>query len=458
MADESRNRSGCLCFGILRLGLQRPNHQRHRMNRPSPSKSRIIVLGGGYAGSYCVQALEKKLSAEEAEILLIDQNNYFIFYPFLVEAGTGSLEPRHAVVSIRSLLRRSRFVMGRAIGIDFQGKTVTVDVSGCGNLRTVSYDHLVIALGSVTNLPPLPGLAEHGFGMKSLADAVGLRDRAIQLFEQAEGEADAEHRRKLLHWVVVGGNFSGVEVAGEYDVFLDRLSENYHDINREDCNITLIERGDRVLQMLDPELSDYTTRVLRDRGVEVLLNESAQAIEADRLQLSSGRWIETSTVIWCAGIAPNPLLAQLDIPRDKRGYILCDEDMRVQNNPDVWAIGDCAVNKDAKGNAYPATAQHAVREGRQLAANLQRVLLGQTTRPCRIKSLGSLAALGGRTGVARVLGYKLSGFPAWFLWRSVYLAKMPGWSHRIRITLDWTMDLFFRKDPVQLGLHRSRNP
>jgi NADH:ubiquinone reductase (H+-translocating) len=425
------------------------------MSDTTTSKSRIVVLGGGFAGAYCAQALERKLRADEADILVIDRNNYFIFYPFLVEAGTGSLEPRHTVVPIRSLLKRPNFLMGRATGVDLANKTVHVDVSGCENPRDIPYDHLVIALGSVTSLPPVPGLKEHAFPMKSLADAVGLRDRAIRLFEQAEAETDPERRRRLLHWVVVGGNFTGTEVAGEYDIFLDRLSRSYRGLDPPDCNITLIERGDRVLQMLDPELSDYTARVLRERGVNVLLNESVNAIEADRVQLASGEWLETSTVIWCAGIAPNPLLAELDLPRDERGYLLCEDDMRVRKHENVWAIGDCAVNKDPEGNAYPATAQHAVRQGRQLAANLHRVLHGQPTEPCRITSLGSLAALGCRTGVARVLGVKLSGFPAWFLWRTVYLAKMPGFSRKIRIALDWTMDLFFRSHPVQLGLHRN---
>lgn len=428
------------------------------MHPRSSPKSRIVVLGGGYAGAYCVQELEKKLGPSGAEILLIDQNNYFIFYPFLVEAGTGALEPRHTVVSIRSLMKHSRFLMARVNAIDHSTKSVSVEVAGCDAPRTISYDQLVIALGSVTNLPPVTGLDEHGFEMKSLADAVGLRDRAIQLFEQAEAESDPERRRGLLQWVVVGGNFSGVEVAGEYDGFFDRLSRAYRGIDATECSITLVEREDRVLTMFDRELSDYTARVLRKRGVNVLLNESVEAIEADRVQLASGRWIESSTVIWCAGIAPNPLLDKLDLPLDDRGYIVCDDDMRVRDHDKVWAIGDCAVNRDAKGNAYPATAQHAVREGRQLAANLRRVLNGQPTQPCRIKSRGSLAALGCRTGVARVFGIKLSGFAAWFLWRSVYLVKMPGFSRKVRVALDWTMDLFFRKDPVQLGLHRSEKP
>ena len=423
-------------------------------NASPPSKPRVVVLGGGYAGAYCVQELEKKLAPDEADILLIDRNNYFIFYPFLTEAGTGNLEPRHTVVSIREFLRRSRFLMARADSVDFAAQTVDVALQGHEKTRSIPFDHLVIAVGSVTNYPPVPGLAEHGFGMKNLSEAVGLRDRAIQLFEQAAAEPDPERRRALLHWVIVGGNFSGVEVAGEYDMFLRRLSHSYRDINQEDCSVTLIEQAGRVLHMLDPELSDYTVSVLRRRGVEVLLNESISAIETHRVQLRSGPWLDTSTVIWCAGIAPNPLLAKLNLPRDDHGYILCETDMSVRNHSNIWAIGDCAVNPDPEGNPFPATAQHAVREGRQLAANIQRAIHGQPTEPCRIHHLGTLAALGCRTGVARVLGIKLSGFPAWFLWRTVYLLKMPGISRKIRIALDWTMDFFLRKDPVQLGIHR----
>lgn len=416
---------------------------------------RIVILGSSFAGAYCAQALEKTLRGLEVEVLLVDRNNYFIFYPLLIEAGTGSLEPRHAVVSIRSFLRTAVFRMGEVLGFDLEHKIVRCRFAGLPEEQRVSYDHLVIALGSVTNLPPVPGLREYGYEVKSLADAVALRDRAIRMLERADAIDDPARRRHLLHFVVVGANFTGIEVAGEFQMFLRQASRSYRRIDADECRVTLVELSNRVLGALDAELGEYAAEHLRRRGVDIRLGTTVARVEQDHVMLQDGERLDASTLIWCAGIAPAPVLAESGLPRDERGYVRCARDLRVEGHDDVWAVGDCAVNPDREGKPYPATAQHAVRQGVHLAGNLARVLRGREALPCDLVDLGSLAALGCRTGVAKVFGIKLAGFPAWFLWRTVYLYKMPGWPRRIRIALDWTMDLFFRRDYVQLGVHRA---
>ena len=424
----------------------------HATHRP-----RIVIVGGGFGGAYCAQKLERLFHDGGAEIVLLDRNNFITFYPLLVEAGTGSLEPRHAVVSTRLFLRRTRFIMAEVIGVDFESGTVTYCLPDAVDPTRITYDHLVLALGSVTMLPDVPGLHEHGFEMKSLADAVTLRDRAIRQLEHADAVDDEAERRRLLHFVVVGASFTGVEVAGEFEVFLRRACRHYPNLDPSDVSITLVEMSDRILPALDEEMSRYALRVLTHRGIDVRLETTVTRVEARRADLDNGEVLEADTVIWCAGIAPSPLIEQLSLATDSRGYVRCEPDLRVESFDSVWAIGDTAVNLDPDGEAYPATAQHAVRQGQELARNLVRALRGEVTQPCRITSRGSLAALGCRTGVAKVLGVKLSGFPAWFLWRTVYLFKMPGWARKLRVGLDWTMDLVFPKDEVQLGLTQRRH-
>lgn len=436
----------------------------------SARKARIVVIGGGYAGAYCAQKLERLLSRDEAEITLIDRNNYFIIFPLLVEAGTGSLEPRHTVVSIRSFLRRADFRMMDVERIDTAAQRVRCRIVESKQAVDVEYDHLVIALGSVTKMPPVPGLREHGMEMKSLADAVGLRDRAIRMLETAAAtgggatDGDVAARRTFLRLVVVGGNFTGAEVAGEMDAFLSGAVKQYPNLSRKDVSVTLVERSGRILGALDADLAAYATEKMRARGIDVRLNESVTAIDADGVTLTTGERIAARMVVWAAGIEPPPVLGAgtrdgAGLPRDERGYLVCERDLRVKGFENVWGIGDCAVNMDAKGTSYPATAQHSIREGVHAAKNIARVIRGQAPTPCDIVSQGSLAALGCRTGVATIFGMKFSGFAAWWLWRTVYLLKMPGLGRKVRIALDWTLELLFRRDYVQLGVHKiDRTP
>jgi NADH dehydrogenase len=415
-----------------------------------------VIIGAGFSGAYCAQKLERKLARQDVEIILIDEHNYFVFYPLLAEAGTGSLEPRHAVVPIRSFLKSHIFRMARVVQIDLADNRVICRQIELNKQEIIQYDHLVIALGSVTQLPAIPGIREYGFTLKDLGDAISLRDRAIEMLELADSTSDRSLRRQLLHFVVVGGSFTGIEVAGEFEFFLRQGARFFRGIGPDEYQLSVIEMTDRILPALERPLADYAQERLESRNVQFFLRNKVTELGADHLVLENGEVLEARTLIWAAGIAPNPLLRDLDVPQDNRGYILCDADLRVSGLQNVWAIGDCAVNPDPEGRAYPATAQHAVRQGKCLADNLLRVLDGKGTAPCQIGTRGSLAALGCRTGVAEVFGLRLSGFPAWFLWRTVYLLKMPTLSRKFRVALDWSLDLLFSRDFVELGVHRRR--
>jgi NADH dehydrogenase len=415
-----------------------------------------VIVGGGFAGAYCARELDRAAQPDRIRVTLIDRSDYLLFYPLLVEAGIGTLEPRHVVAPIRSFVGKGDFRMAEVVGADLDRKQISCRENVTGSSYEIEYDHLVLAPGSVTNLPDVPGLREHGFELKSLADAVTLRDRAVALLEAAAIEPDIDRRRELLHFVVVGSNFTGVEVAGEYDQYLRRAIRRIPSLRPGDHRVTIIEREDRILPALDADLADYARRHLESRGLDVRLETTVTRIGPREVELSDGDTLAARTVLWCAGIAPSPLVERLDLPRDGRGYVDCGSDCRVRGRDDVWAVGDAAVNRDATGEPTAATAQQAVRQGRHVARNLARVAAGERSRPLVVRSAGSVAALGCRTGVAKVFGVKISGFLAWWLYRTVYLWKMPGLVRKIRIAIDWTLDLVFPRDVVQLGVHRVR--
>lgn len=414
---------------------------------------RVVVVGGGFGGASCARRLLRRARPGELEVFLISAFNYMLFTPLLIEAGTGSLEPRHTVVPLREHVRGARFTAAVVESIDLAERRVFYRLVGDGPLGSTEYDHLILAPGSMTKLPPVPGLREHGLQMKSLADALALRDRAIQLLERANEAQDERERQRLLHFVVVGGSFTGVEVAGEFQAFVQAATRNYPRLGPSDCRFTLIELAPRILPALDDELARFARKHLEARGVEFRFETSADEIGPDHVVLSGGERIETCTVIWTAGIAPNPLLADMGLASDDGGWLLTDSDGRARGHANVWALGDCARNEGPDGTAYPATAQHAQAEANGVADNLLRAERGEPTRALDVRTKGTLAALGCRSAVAKVLGLRLSGFPAWFLWRSVYLLKMPGWGRKVRVALDWTLALFFRRPVVELGMH-----
>ncbi len=432
-----------------------PDRAPERATAPDRPR-RVVVLGGSFGGSYTARTLER-LADPDVEIVVIDRNNYFIFYPLLVEAGTGALQPSHCVVSIRRFLGRSRFIMAEVDGIDFDRRCVNYKIVGEDSkeqICAVEYDHLVIALGCITLQPPVPGLAEHGYELKTLAQAVALRDRAVQLLEQASAIDDVEKRRALLHLIVVGGGYTGVEVAGEYHAYMSEAAEHYPRLDPKDVKITLVDRGDRILKSLDESLSVWSTKHLNNRGIDVRLNTSVKSIDEGTVTLTDGSAIPSYTCVWCAGIQPNPLVKQLGLPTEKHGYIDCDRESRVKGMDRIWAVGDLAYNPNGEGGSFPATAQMAQGLGEAAGANIARALDGKPPRETKITDKGQIAAFGKFDAVAQLFGIKLSGFPAWWLYRTVYLAKIPGFGRKIRVAADWTMDMLTRRDFVELGLHR----
>ncbi|MEM6315805.1 MAG: NAD(P)/FAD-dependent oxidoreductase, partial [Planctomycetota bacterium] len=407
----------------------------------NPQRKRIVILGGGFAGAYCAQKLDKLL-CDEVDVVLMDRNNYMIFYPLLVEAGTGGVQAKHALVSLRNFVPRSEFIQAEFTGIDTDAQTVDYQIIGEDRTLTMSYDHLVVALGTTTLTPPVPGLAEHAYEMQSLAHAMGLRDRAIRLLEQANAIDDVDRRKRLLHWVVVGGSFTGIEVAGEFHQYLQNASDNYPNVSRDDIRVTVVNRGDRLLKALSPELSAYTLRHLTRRGLRIMLNEELAEIHADHsICKNSGERLDAHTVVWCAGIQANPIAERFGLPI-KRGYILCERDLKVEGFDNVWGLGDGAVNPGPDGDAYPTTAQAALGMGVDCAKNIARVLRAQPTEPCNLTDKGKLASFGYGDAVASAFGVDFKGWLAWFMWRGVYLMKMPGLSRKLRIAADWTLDLF----------------
>lgn len=419
------------------------------------AKPSVLILGGGFGGAYAAQRLSRRLP-KDWDLTIVDRNNFLLFYPLLVEAGVGSLEARHVVVPTRMFLKRGRLLMAEIQSVDLQAQSAIIQVVGADDTKRLHYDHLILAVGSTTKLPNIPGLKEHAFQFKGLADGIDLRDRGIRLLELANTIDDPRVRRAILRVVVVGANFTGIEFAGEYQDFLIDASRSYDRVSRDEISVVVLELADRILGALEPELAAYAHRHLVARGLDIRTKTSLTRVEEREVTLTDGSRLETYTTVWCAGIAPSPVLSQIDgLPANKQGYIECGKDLRVSGYDNVWAVGDSAAVMDDEGKPYVATAQNATRQGTMCAANVLRAIAGEPTEPFRFSSLGSLAALGCRTAVAKVFGIKVAGFPAWFLYRSVYLFKMPSWSRRFRIMMDWTADLFMRAQPVQLGIRRA---
>ena len=358
-------------------------------------------------------------------------------------------------MGLRRFCRDARFLMAEVKDIDLKARRVRYSLKGQDAESEAAYDHLVLSMGTVTLKPPVPGLKEHGYEIKSLVDAITLRDRAVQLLEHANAIDDAELRRELLTVTIVGGSFTGVEVAGEFQQYMREAAKQYPQLKPDDVRVVILNRGDQLLKALDPKLGEYTLKHLRRRGITVKLNTEAKTIHATTVELSDGEHLPARTVVWAAGIAPNPSVKFFDVPTDQRGYILCERDLRVKGYADAWGIGDAAVNPDAKGEAYPATAQSAVQQAKICARNIVRVLEGEETEEANFGDKGQLAAFGRGDAVAQVFGQTITGWPAWFLWRTVYLMKMPGFGRKLRVAADWTLDLFTRRDFVELGIHRA---
>jgi NADH dehydrogenase len=426
-------------------------------------RTQILMLGGGFGGLYAALEWEKLLKRqpqlrERVDVTLIARDNFFLFTPMLHEVAASDLDPTHIVNPMHKLLKHVNFFCGEVEHIDLANRSVRVSHgmpqsglgSGARHAHLFDYHHLVLGMGSVTNFGSVPGVEKHALTMRTLGDAIALRERLIDSLETANADCFAQMRKPLLTFVVAGGGFSGVETAGALNGFLRDAVKHYPHLNHNSVRVVVVHAGQRVLPELGVKLGEYATSKLREHGVEVMLGVRVAGVEAGCVLLSDGTRIEANTLVWTVGNAANPLLETLPC-QIERGRICVNENLEVEQWPGVWALGDGALSLDENGQAYAPTAQHALRQGKVVAHNILASLRGETKKPFRFKTLGQLATIGRRSGVASVMGLQFSGFLAWWMWRTIYLAKLPRLEKKVRVVLDWTLDLFFSKDLVQLS-------
>ena len=414
-------------------------------------KKQILILGGGFGGLYAALRLERTVARDpDVKVTLVNQENFFLFTPMLHEVAASDLDPTDIVNPIRKLLRRASFFNGNVETIDLQRKQVVVSHGiGTPHPHELEYDHLVIALGSMTNFFNLPGLPERALTMRTLGDAIHLRNRLIEHLEEADFECCPALRERLLTLVVAGAGFAGVETVAAVNDFLREAVSFYPRLNTDLIRVVLVEFGGAILPELGAKLGAYAQKKLAGRKVEIRLNTKVVGMSEGGVELGDGSTIKTDTLVWTAGLSPNPLLAMLPCKKEK-GRVVVNEYLEVPDWPGVWALGDCALVPDLKtGKPYPPTAQHALRQGKVLADNIAAAIRGGRKRPFVFSTIGQLAAIGRRTGVARIMGFNFSGFIAWWLWRTIYLSKLPRFEKKLRVALNWSLDLLFSKDLVQ---------
>lgn len=415
----------------------------------SADKTRIVVVGGGFAGVAAMRELERQCRGAEVELTLVSRENFFVLSPLLFEACSGRLELRHCAQPVRPALRRARFVEATFESADVERRLVRA-VARDGTEYQLPYDHLVVTLGASTNQSLIPGSAA-AMTFKTMADALLLRNHVIEQLERADATADSEVRRRCLTFVVIGGGLVGTELLGELTAFAEDVLRYYPRIQFKELRFHLLEATQRILPELDPALARVAERVLAGRGADIRARAKVLAIEPDRVRLPE-ETIDAATIVLAAGIVPAEAAARLPVEHDQRGRIVVDAAMRSRSRPEIWALGDCAAIPAPDGRPYPALAQHAVREGRHLARNLAAVLAGRDTTPFVFSSLGTMASLGHTRAVAEVMGVRLKGFLAWWIRRTYYLLQMPRWDRRLRIVLDWTVALLFRPDITKVDL------
>ena len=416
---------------------------------------RILILGGGFGGLYTAMELEKALAGDSSvEITLVNRENFFLFTPMLHEIAASDLDFTHIVNPIRRVLKKVGFFHGEVQAIDLQSRRVRLVHGPQRHLHEIDYDYLVVALGSTANYYGIPGLEDNAVAMKSLGDAIHLRNKLIDLLEEADFECAVGSRNELLTVVVAGGGFSGVETVAAVNDFLRGALRSYPHLAGNLIRVVLVHPGDVVLPELGPELGLYAQEKLARRGVEIRVKTKVGRISGRGVELDDGTTIEAKTVVWTAGTSPSPVLKALPCAK-QHGKLVANPFLELPGFEGVWALGDCAVILDPTGMPYPPTAQHAMRQGKTVARNIVATIRGRKKKKFEYSTIGLLAAIGRRTGVANILGVNFSGFLAWFLWRTIYLGKLPRLEKKVRVALDWTLDLLFAKDLVHLMILRS---
>ena len=413
----------------------------------------VVIAGGGFGGLYAARRLERVLPPQAARVTLISDVNFLLYTPLLPGAAAGTLEPRHVVIPVREELGRTEFRLARVTGVDTDGGIVRMRRVD-GSEEELPYDQLILSLGSVSRVLPVPGLAEHGLGFKTLAEAIALRNRALLNLEIAETLDDPEARRSYLSFVFVGAGYAGVEGIAELQDLVADVIDRYPRCRLDGTRWVLVEAQDRIMPEISPGLADFATAELRARGIEVRTGTLLESAKADRVTLSDGETIPARTLAWTAGVKPPPLVAEIGLPLGPQGRIAVDETMRVEGHPAIWAIGDAAAVPDpAKrgGGPCPPTCQHALRQGEVVAQNVAGALGHGRIRKFRYKTLGVFVDMGRNKAVAEVLALKLRGFPAWWLARTYHLWMMPGAARKLRLVVDWTVGLVFGHASAELG-------
>ena len=400
---------------------------------PESPKNRVVILGGGFGGVSVAKRLEQLYSRDDSmEITLVSESNYLLFTPMLAEVASSGLEAQHISAPIRAACPHTRFHRAGVLEVDSSQQVVRTSSGGSATAETIPYDHLVLALGSVPNFFGLPGLEDHSFTLKSLEDAIVLRNHIIALLEHADSEPNDDERRSQLTFVVAGGGFAGTETIAELFDLVRSVLRYYPNIQADDLRFVLIHSRDRILPELSAELGDYALSKLRARGIEFLLNSRVTGATAHEVLLEDGGPVATRTLVWTAGNQPNPLLQGLPCERNRAGAVIVDSTLRVDGLNNVWAVGDCAEipDVDHEGQSYPPTAQHALREGKVLAENISAAISNKPLKNFRFRAIGVLVGLGHRTAAAEIRGRRFSGLLAWLMWRSIYLSKLPGMEKR----------------------------
>jgi NADH dehydrogenase len=419
----------------------------------------ILIAGGGFGGFYAARRLERIATGCDTRVTLVSEANFMLYTPLLPGVVGATLDPRHVVVALRSQLRRTELVIGSVTSAD--PGACTLALRGVdGQELEIGYDHLLVALGSISRTLPIPGLAEHAIGLKSLSDATALRNRVLTCFDIAESLDDPVRRDEYLGFVFVGGGYAGLEGLAELQDFAAQAIELYPRCRAQGMRWALVEARERIMTEVTPSLSAFAARELVSRGIEISTNTMLESVDARGATLSSGERIAARSVVWTAGVRPSPVVGSLGLPLEDGGRITTGGDMRVAGRPDVWAIGDCAAVPDPArpGAACPPTAQHAIRQGRLVASNILASLEHRPTRAFRYRTAGVVAELGHNKAVAITLGVRWRGLPAWLIARTYHLWLMPGLGRKLRLLVDWNVALLFGRDVSSPGRLGSATP
>jgi len=412
----------------------------------------VVIAGGGFGGLYAARTLERVLPSHAARVTLVNDSNHMLYTPLLPGAAGGTLEPRHVVVPLREQLSSTHLHLGTVTGAHPDQRTLEV-CSPEGGEQQLRYDQLIVALGSVSRTLPVPGLAEHAVGFKTLSEAIALRNHVIRRLELAEQNDDPRARAAHLTFVFVGAGYAGLEGLAELQDFAAEVIDRYPRCRQDGMRWVLVEARDRVMSEIPGELAEFAHRELTARGIEIRTQTTLEECTAGSARLSDGEVVPTRTVIWTAGVRPHPVVARLGLALDRDGRLSVDRHMRVRGQDRVWAIGDAAGVPDPArpGHPCPPTAQHAIRQGRRVARNVAAALRSGRTRPFRYRTLGVFVDLGRKQAVASTMGLKWRGPFAWLLARTYHLVLMPGASRKLRLLLDWNVGLLFGRDSAELG-------